>query len=248
MAKILKFIDLFAGLGGFHLALKKLGHECVFASEIIPELCVLYEANHEMACTGDINCVDIEKKIPTHEVLCAGFPCQPFSQAGFQRGFEDEKSGNLFYKIMEILEYHEPEFVFLENVPNLKSHDGGKTYKIIHEALEKLYEVKDDIISPHYFGIPQHRTRFYIVGRLKKKGGLKDFQFPNHDERPECNINNIIVSDDNDYMTLKKSTRNHISVWQEFLDLLTENKIDIPKFPIWAMEFGATYKYQLKAA
>ncbi|GHV15015.1 DNA (cytosine-5)-methyltransferase 1 [Bacteroides reticulotermitis] len=239
----MKFIDLFAGLGGFHLALEKLGHKCVFASEIISELRELYQTNHGMECSGDINAIKI-KDIPKHDILCAGFPCQPFSQAGFQRGFEDEKSGNFFYKIMEILEHHKPEFVFLENVPNLKTHDGGKTYEIIHTTLETLYDVREDIISPHYFGIPQHRTRFYIVGRLKKKGGLKNFLFPNHDKRPECNINDIIIPDDTDYMTLRKVTLNHIVVWQEFLDLLVKNKAELPTFPIWAMEFGATYKYE----
>ncbi|MDR2757482.1 MAG: DNA (cytosine-5-)-methyltransferase [Planctomycetaceae bacterium] len=240
----LKFIDLFAGLGGFHLALQKLGHKCVFASELMPELRKLYKINHNIECAGNINEVNIEKDIPKHDILCAGFPCQPFSQAGAQMGFKDEKRGNLFYKIMEILEYHKPEFVFLENVPNLKSHDGGNTYKVIHNKLSKLYEVKEDILSPHYFGVPQHRTRFYIVGRLKEKGGLKDFIFPNHDERPECDINTIIVADDDDYMTLKETTRTHITVWQKFLDILVDNKVKIPTFPIWAMEFGATYNYE----
>ena len=243
----LKFIDLFAGLGGFHLALEKLGHMCVFASELIPELRDLYKVNHNMECAGDINAVNI-KQIPTHDILCAGFPCQPFSQAGFQQGFDDEKErGNLFYKIMEILEHHKPEFVFLENVPNLKSHDSGNTYKVINDSLEKLYDTKDDIISPHYFGIPQHRTRFYIVGRLKSKGGLKGFLFPDHTDRPDCNINDIIVPEDDDYMTLKDVTRKHLEVWQEFLDLLVENKAQLPTFPIWAMEFGATYKYENKS-
>jgi DNA (cytosine-5)-methyltransferase 1 len=244
----LKFIDLFAGLGGFHLALQKLGHKCVFASELIPELRDLYKKNHhDMECAGDINEVNI-KDIPTHDVLCAGFPCQPFSQAGFQRGFNDEKErGNLFYKIMEILAYHKPEFVFLENVPTLKSHDNGNTYKVIQEALETLYEIQDAIISPHYFGIPQHRTRIYIVGRLKSKGGLKGFEFPDHTKRPECSINDIIVPKDDDYMTLKEVTRKHLEVWQEFLDLLIENKAELPTFPIWAMEFGATYKYENKS-
>ena len=247
MATKLKFIDLFAGLGGFHLALQKLGHKCVFASELIPELRDLYKINHDIECAGDINEVNIQE-IPKHDILCAGFPCQPFSQAGFQQGFDDEKErGNLFYKIMEILEHHKPEFVFLENVPNLKSHDNGNTYKVIHNSLEKLYETKDDIISPHYFGIPQHRTRIYIVGRIKSKGGLKSFQFPNHTERPECNINDIIVSEDTDYMTLRETTRKHLDVWQEFLDLLVENKAQIPAFPIWAMEFGATYKFENKS-
>lgn len=244
MPRKLKFIDLFAGLGGFHLALSRLGHECVFASEIEPDLQRLYQVNHGLSCYGDINQIDIKKEIPAHDVLCAGFPCQPFSQAGFQRGFEDEESGNFFYKIMEILEYHEPEFVFLENVPNLKSHDKGKTYKIIHDTLSKLYDIKDDIISPHYFKIPQHRKRIYIVGRLKTKGGLKDFVFPDHKERPKCNINEIIIQDDTEYMTLKKRTINHLEIWQEFLDLLIKNKGTLPTFPIWSMEFGATYHFE----
>lgn len=245
MAKTkLKFIDLFAGLGGFHLALSKLEHECVFASELMPELQSLYKKNHGIECAGDINQVVISS-IKPHDILCAGFPCQPFSQAGSQQGFNDEKDrGNLFYKIMKILEYHKPEFVFLENVPNLKSHDNGNTYTVIKETLETLYEVKDDIISPHYFGIPQHRTRIYIVGRLKSMGGLGDFQFPDHTQRPECSINDIIVSDDDDYLTLRDVTRNHLTVWQEFLDLIAENNAQLPTFPIWAMEFGATYKYE----
>lgn len=248
MNKKLTFIDLFAGLGGFHLALQKLGHKCVFASELMSELRDLYEINHNLKCAGDINNICI-KDIPKHDILCAGFPCQPFSQAGSQQGFNDQKErGNLFYKIMEILEFHKPEFVFLENVPNLKSHDNGNTYKVIHDSLEKLYEIKDDIISPHYFGIPQHRTRIYIVGRLKTKGGLKGFNFHDHSIRPECNINDIITSDDTDYMTLRDTTRKHLEVWQEFLDLLDENNSQLPTFPIWAMEFGATYNNKLKSA
>lgn len=242
MAK-LKFIDLFAGLGGFHLALEKLGCECVFASEIQTELRTLYERNHGIICHGDINEVDIEKDIPEHDILCGGFPCQPFSQAGKQEGFGDENRGNLFYKIWDILQCKKPEFVFLENVPNLKSHDEGNTYRVIHETLSKLYDIQDDIISPHYFGIPQHRTRIYIVGRLKSKGGLKDFRFPEHIERPECNINDILVPDDTDYMSLRPITRKHMAAWQKFLDLLYENHCSLPTFPIWAMEFGATYSY-----
>lgn len=240
----MRFIDLFAGLGGFHLALSKLGHQCVFASELDSELRKLYIENHQTDIQGDINDVDI-KSIPQHDILCAGFPCQPFSQAGSQQGFNDEKGrGNLFYKIMEILEYHKPEYVFLENVPNLKSHDGGNTYKVIKSLLGVLYETDDAIISPHHFGIPQHRSRIYIVGRLKKKGGLKDFEFPDHSKRPECNIHSIIASEDEDYMTLKEVTRNHLKIWQEFLDLIKENNAKLPTFPIWAMEFGADYEFE----
>ena len=189
-----KFIDLFAGLGGFHLALEQLGCKCVFASELQQDLRTLYESNFGMKCAGDINLINIEKDIPSHDILCGGFPCQPFSQAGKQQGFQDEKErGNLFNKIMEVLEFHKPEFVFLENVPNLKSHDKGNTYRVIHEKLSMLYEVKEDIISPHYFGIPQHRTRMYIVGRLKSRGGLQTFAFPKHEERPDCDISQTLI-------------------------------------------------------
>jgi DNA (cytosine-5)-methyltransferase 1 len=87
---------------------------------------------------------------------------------------------------MEILDEHEPEYVFLENVSNLKGHDDGNTWKVIHRELSKLYDVREEILSPHQFGIPQHRSRFYIVGRLKKKGGLKDFQFPEKRRKQKC--------------------------------------------------------------
>ena len=111
----LKFIDLFAGLGGFHLALDKLGCKCVFASEINSDLRQLYEKNYGMSCAGDINDVDIKKDIPAHDILCAGFPCQPFSKAGMQEGFDDGQGrGNLFYRIMDILYEH-----IQNSIPNM---------------------------------------------------------------------------------------------------------------------------------
>jgi len=242
----LKFIDLFAGLGGFHLALSDLGHNCVFASELNDELRELYEKNHKTKIQGDINEVDIYS-IPTHDILCAGFPCQPFSKAGAQLGLDDPRNGNLFYKIMEILIEHEPEYVFLENVPNLKGHDNGNTWNVIHRELSKLYDVREEILSPHHFGIPQHRSRIYIVGRLKNKGGLKDFRFPEKDkeENKKISIHDIIIHDDSDFMTLREDTKNHLKVWQEFLDHLKPE--EVPRFPIWAMEFGADYPFEGKA-
>ena len=240
------FIDLFAGIGGFHLAMKKLGGKCVFASELKEDLRELYRKNFGMECAGDINKVDILNDIPVHDVLCAGFPCQPFSKAGKQQGFNDEKDrGNLFWKIMKILEKKQPEYILLENVQNLKTHDNGNTWSVIKENLEELYDVRSDILSPHNFEIPQHRKRIYIVGRLKEKGGLKDFQFPPHEEKVKCNIKKIISEDDNsDFMSLSDQTRKHLKVWQDFLDLLTKNKIPIPSFPVWAMEWGADYNYE----
>ena len=97
-------------------------------------------------------------------MLCAGFPCQPFSKSGKQQGFTDEQGrGNLFWKILEILKAKKPEFILLENVQNLENHDGGNTWRVIKKNLEILYDVNWDILSPHDFGIPQHRKRIYIV-------------------------------------------------------------------------------------
>lgn len=242
--KKLKFIDLFAGLGGFHLALKDLGHECVFASELNEELRKLYKINHNIDSDGDITKVEVSK-IPKHDILCAGFPCQPFSKAGAQLGLNDPRNGNLFYKIMEILELHKPEYVFLENVSNLRGHDDGNTWKVIHSELSKLYDVKEKILSPHHFGIAQHRSRIYIVGRLKTKEGLTDFQFPEKEQHDNISIHNIIIKDDTDFMTLREDTKNHLDVWQEFLDHLKPE--EVPRFPIWAMEFGADYPFEDKA-
>jgi len=240
----LRFIDLFAGLGGFHLALQSIGHECVFASELDNELRELYRRNHNTEIEGDINLINVES-IPSHDILCAGFPCQPFSKAGAQLGLDDPKNGNLFYKIIEILDNHKPEFIFLENVANLHSHDEGNTWEVIHAELSKLYDVKETILSPHHFAIPQHRSRLYIVGRLKSKGGLKNFIFPEKEESSNISIKDIVIADDNDYMILRADTKNHLHVWQEFLDNLKPE--EVPRFPIWAMEFGANYPFENKA-
>jgi len=239
----LKFIDLFAGLGGFHLALAELGHKCVFASELNEELRDLYIKNHKTNIQGDINKVDINS-IPAHDILCAGFPCQPFSKAGAQLGLDDPKNGNLFSQIMKILKKHRPEYVFLENVPNLKGHDRGNTWKVIQKELTKLYEVREEILSPHHFGIPQHRSRIYIVGRLKKKGGLNDFHFPEKLKNKKVSIHDIILKNETDFIALRKDTKNHLKVWQEFLNNLKPE--DVPRFPIWAMEFGADYPFEGK--
>ena len=126
------FIDLFAGLGGFHLALQQLGCKCVFASELKEDLRKLYQLNFpeldEEYLKGDITMVDVND-IPSHDILCGGFPCQPFSQAGKRLGFQDEGRGDLFFKICEIIQHHRPRYIFLENVSNLKGHDNGDTWR-----------------------------------------------------------------------------------------------------------------------
>lgn len=246
----LKFIDLFAGLGGFHIALESLGHECVFASELNDELRKLYQINHGIICHGDINKVVEDKiKIPSFDILCAGFPCQPFSKAGKQNGLEDSVNGNFFDLIMKIVKDQKktPEYIFLENVPNLKSHDNGNTWNYIEKKLKTLYDIREQIISPDKLGIPQHRARIYIVGRLKNKGGFSEFEIAekgilDYTFNKELSINSIIEKKPKEYTSLKKDTLNHLNVWQQFLDNIKSE--DAPGFPIWAMEFGATYPYE----
>ena len=189
MNKKFKFIDLFAGIGGFHLALKSLGMECVFTSEIDDFARKTYSANfnekylkNSKLFAGDIWDVDFNK-IPDFDVLCAGFPCQPFSQAGHKKGFKDNKDGNLFFSIEEILKIKKPSVFFLENVRHLKNHDGGKTFKVIYKSLQNLnYTFDYKVIKASDFGLPQHRPRIYMVGfykpRLKNMYKELAFTFP----------------------------------------------------------------------
>ena len=244
----LRFIDLFAGLGGFHFALSELGCECVFASELREDLRKLYNVNHpNTPIFGDITQIPVDD-IPSHDILCAGFPCQPFSQAGKRQGFGDEKErGNLFNNICQILEHHKPGYVILENVANLKGHDNNNTWKVISERLDELgYFIKDDILSPHQFGIPQHRRRIYIVCKRKDKGSLESFVFPNTTRSRKCDITNIIDKDTTNVQKIKPETRRQLAFWQEFIDSTIENGDKIPSFPIWAMEFGADYEFEDK--
>jgi len=239
------FIDLFAGLGGFHIALEELGHKCVFASELREDLKQLYEINFPgTPIEGDITKIT-PKDIPSHDILCAGFPCQPFSQAGKRQGFKDEKDrGNLFYNICDIIDEHHPKYVFLENVANLEGHDNGNTWTTIERMLkDRGYEVDKKILSPHQFGIPQHRKRIYIVGILHKFGGLKGFHFPEPTNEP-CDIRDIIDEKDTKFIPIKEETRHLIDIWSEFVKLAKKNKCKLPGFPIWAMEFGADYEYE----
>ena len=187
---MLKFVDLFAGIGGFHLALKSLGMKCVFTSEIDEVARKTYLKNFDEKYlsnpnlfAGDIWKVDF-KKMPDFDILCAGFPCQPFSQAGQKKGFKDNKDGNLFFAIEEIIRIKKPKVFFLENVRHLKNHDDGKTFKIIHKSLQKLnYSFDYKVIKASDFGLPQHRPRIYMVGfykpLLKKKYKNYKFKFPN---------------------------------------------------------------------
>lgn len=168
----LRFIDLFCGIGGFRIAFERAGCTCVFSSDWDKYAQITYETNFGERPHGDIHTV-ATGDIPPFDILCAGFPCQPFSIAGVSKknslgrkhGFEDEKQGNLFFSIAEIIEYHQPAAFVLENVKNLKSHDGGRTYEIIYQTLTKAlgYTVVPKVIDAKSV-VPQHRERIYLVG------------------------------------------------------------------------------------
>lgn len=189
-SKKFTFIDLFAGIGGFHQAMHSVRGECVFASEIDKHARITYEHNFKKISpklfksgnfNDDITTVDLNS-IPDFDVLCAGFPCQPFSNAGFRKGFEDTR-GTLFFTISEIIRTKvekgvAPKVLLLENVKGLKNHDKGRTLSTIINVLNRLgYEVSYEVLCSKNFGIPQNRQRIFIVGWLRESG-IKDFKFP----------------------------------------------------------------------
>jgi DNA (cytosine-5)-methyltransferase 1 len=188
-----KFIDLFAGIGGFHIALSDLGAECVFASEIDEFARQTYLLNHSSSCpvlrssegfAKDITEVEYAS-LPDFDVLCAGFPCQPFSQVGKGLGFADTRNnnrGNLFFEILEILQTKRPAAFFLENVRHIKNHDNGETFRVIQDSLESIgYSFHWKVVKASDHGLPQHRPRVFMVGFRDEKTELSDFEFPDRE-------------------------------------------------------------------
>jgi len=180
----LRFADLFCGIGGFRLAFERTGAECVFSCDWDKYSRKTYEANFGHEPFGDIHSVAVAD-IPKHDILCAGFPCQPFSIAGVSKkaslgrkhGFEDERQGNLFFSIASILDHHQPAAFVLENVKNLRGHDKGRTFEIIHDTLTNAlgYHMHWQIIDAKCV-VPQHRERIFIVGFKP----ARPFEFPSY--------------------------------------------------------------------
>lgn len=236
----MKFVDLFAGLGGFHIALSRLGHECVFACELDEALRKVYQKNFGLEPAGDIRHVDA-RDVPKHEILCAGFPCQPFSKAGRQLGFDCPFWGDLFNHVVRILKAKLPTYFMLENVPHLAKHDDGRTWAQVKKRLENLgYDVRDRRLSPHAFGIPQIRERLIIVGCRR---GLENFEWPPPNAGDAPNIADLLEENPTDARGLTVQFESCLSVWQEFLEQYPKDK-ELPSWPIWSMEFGATYPFE----
>ena len=267
-----KFIDLFAGIGGFHIALSDLGGTCVFASEIDEDAQDIYRKNfeHEMKgpIVGDIIPLTektVSKLIPEHDVLAAGFPCQPFSKSGAQLGM-DETRGTLFYNIAKILEKRKPRIIILENVRNLTGPKHKHTWALILRVLRDLgYHVSDapTIISPHLIpptngGTPQIRDRVYIIGVLvgkQKAWKLADepFVFDRNNlngwKPTNWNLNQHLLQDDQEIESLKsykvsKERLEVIKIWEDFVNSLGARKGKrLPGFPLW--EFSMSEKPRL---
>ena len=171
------FIDLFAGLGGFRLALESLGASCVYSSEWDKQAQKVYQENFGERPNGDITKVD-EKTIPDHDICCAGFPCQAFSISGKMRGFEDSR-GTLFFDVARIVKEKKPKVVFMENVRNFARHDGGRTLKVVQKTMEDLgYAFYWKVLSALDYGVPQKRERVYMVCFRKDCFCGADFEFP----------------------------------------------------------------------
>lgn len=189
-----KYIDLFCGIGGFHLALSSFGASCVFASDIDYYAQTSYQKNFGIVPYGDITKI-IVKDIPHHDILCAGFPCQPFSISGNRKGFDDDQGrGKLFFNIIAIIHEHFPKMVLLENVKNLEKHDNGRTLcRIKTELADAGYTVFDRVLCAADYNIPQARQRIYIVA-FRKDLGVNDFQFPQHLQGFNV-LESILISD-----------------------------------------------------
>lgn len=187
-----KFIDLFAGMGGIRIPFDELGGECVFSSEWDKHAQVTYEANFGEIPHGDICEID-KDEIPNHDILLAGFPCQAFSIMGKGLGFADTR-GTMFFEVEKTLQVKRPKAILLENVRQLKSHDKGRTLKVIIDKLEKLgYKVKYEILNALDYGLPQKRERIIIVGFLDHS--IK-FDFPKGELNDRLELGDILESDE----------------------------------------------------
>lgn len=172
----LKFIDLFAGIGGFRIALESMGSQCIYSNEWDRYAQEVYANNFGHIPEGDITKVD-EKTIPNHDILCAGFPCQAFSISGKKLGFEDSR-GTLFFDIARIVKEKKPKVVFMENVKNFATHDKGKTLQVVRATMEELgYKFYQKVLNSVDYGVPQKRERIYMVC-FRNDLNVKDFTFP----------------------------------------------------------------------
>ncbi len=201
-----KFIDLFAGIGGFRSGFQQAGFTCVFSSEIDKHAREMYYANFNEMPSGDITKISVQT-IPEFDILLAGFPCQPFSIAGVKKGFSDTR-GTLFFDIARIIEHHRPKVVVLENVKHFKNHDKGRTLQIVLETLAKFgYTTSWELLNAKNFGVPQNRERTIIIGSLD---GI-EFDFGKLERKQPINLEDVLEKDGSEFEFLDESEYTLIS-------------------------------------
>jgi len=193
----MKFISLFAGIGGFDLALERLGHECVYANDIDTYCKIVYDKHfNTKQTTQDIRTI-ASGDIPDHDILCGGFPCQSFSVAGKRGGFNDTR-GTLFYEIARIAQDKRPTYLFLENVKGLLSHDNGRTFETILRTFDELgYELQWQVLNSKNFGVPQNRERVFIIGHLRKTSRPQIFPLRENTSTSQIKIIGTTKGDEN---------------------------------------------------
>jgi DNA (cytosine-5)-methyltransferase 1 len=216
-----RFIDLFCGIGGFHRALSDLGGTCVFASDIDTKCQDVYERNFRLRPVGDI-CAVRSEDVPDHDVLCGGFPCQPFSTAGHREAFDDTR-GTLFQEIARIVRDKKPKVLLLENVKGIKNIQGGHVYRVILGVFESLgYTVKDVVLSPDMFGVPQRRERVYFIG-IRNDLGVATL--PPLPTKTPCTV--LDTSVDSTYR-IAPELRSVFSAWDEMIPVLAGTTVGVP--------------------
>ena len=232
--KTFKFIDLCAGIGGFHTALKELGGECVLAAEIDTYAIETYNQNYNIDSNNNLR--DLTKKdIPDYDILCAGFPCQTFSKAGSQQGFEDIR-GTIFFDIVRILTETKPKFILLENVRNLASHNNGNTWNTIRKTLTEigyLVPEKPFIVSPLNFGVPQSRERVFIPCIRKDIAKVEKIELEVPIKK-DTTIFDILEPSVELKYSISEYEKYVIQVWEEFKQGITTKALG---FPIWYDSF-----------
>jgi DNA (cytosine-5)-methyltransferase 1 len=229
-----QFADCFAGLGGFHVALQKLGHECVFACELDEELRAIYRRNFGMLPAGDIRQVDAAA-MPAHDVLCAGFPCQPFSLAGKKKGAACPESGKLIDDVLRLVRAHRQRYVLLENVPNVLTIADGDFWNDICRSFARMgYIVENRTYSPLQFGVPQQRMRLFVVAR---RDDMPGFDWPDPPQTSPRPLSEFIGVASDSIRRIEPAKAMAIEKWSRLIAELPELTSDT----LIASEFGATY-------
>lgn len=246
MEEPLTFLDLFCGIGGFRIALQNKGCLCLASSEIDEHCISVYRNNFNDSPLGDITNIN-ENEVPCCDIVCGGFPCQPFSKSGKQCGFNDCTRGTLFFDICRIIKHTKPKYIILENVKNLYTHDSGNTWKTIYNCMLNLnYNtyIKPIIFNTLFLGIPQNRERVFILAKRNDLGSLPEF--PTYKKENTC-IYDVLEDEHNisanilKHVSMNTEQIGLIDIWNKLVLHFKLHNIKLPTFPIWTEEWNKTY-------